>query len=299
VSIARRIRTDAPMVLLRLTLVAVGAVLAADAANQWLVARWRIPLPPPRPPATQASQAPAHKAPLDLAAITKRQIFNSSPGTPAVAPPPTAPSAPLTVVEPLNLNVRLTGTVVGSSPDGSFAMIMDVAGRDEHLYRVGDKVLGEGTVVEIRRDLVRLKRGGAEQVLRLFEEEKPGTATVSVTPAGRAPVEVAPDQYHFVVDRGEIDEALSDMPRLLTQARLLPNFRAGQTDGFRIFNIVPGSIFARIGLKNGDVLHRINDIAIDDPTKFMGVFQGLKDESQISVDLVRGTERKTFEYEIR
>jgi len=287
------------MIFLRLTLVGVGATLAADAVNQWLVAGWEIPLPPPRPVAAPSGQSQAHKAPINLAAITGRDIFNSAPGAvPAGPAGPAEPHTAVTVVEPLNLNVRLTGTVVGTSPEGSFAMIMDVARRDEHLYRVGDKVLDEGTVIEITRDLVRLKRGGAEQVLRLFEEEKPGTMAVNVTsePGLR---EVGPDQFHFVMDRGELDEALSDMPRLLTQARLLPNFRAGQTDGFRIFNIVPGSIFARIGLKNGDVLHRINDIPIEDPTKFMGVFQELKNESQITVDLVRGSDRKTFEYEIR
>jgi len=288
------------MVLLRLTLVGMGATLAADAVNQYLVARWQIPLPPPRATPAAVSESPASRAPTDLAAITRRDIFNSAPaphGT--AAPAPVSPDRPVPVVEPLNLNARLTGTVVGTSPADSFAIIMDVGQRDERPYRLGDKVMGEGVVTEILRDRVRLKRGEAEQVLRLFEEDK--TATATVTPAGNNlnGRQVAPDQYRFVIDRGEVDEALSDMPRLLTQARLLPNFRAGQTDGFRIFNIVPGSIFARIGLKNGDVLHRINDIPIEDPTKFMSVFQDLKDASRINVDLVRGTERKTFEYEIR
>jgi general secretion pathway protein C len=292
---------DALMVLLRLALVAAAAVLAADGVNQWLVGQWRVPPAPPRAPAAPASEAPRPQSPVSFSGITSRNIFNSAPKPAAVpARPAVSAARPVPVIQPLNLNVRLTGTVVGGAPANSFAMILDVARRDESLYRLGDKVLGEGVVVRIDRDQVILKRGEAEQVLRLFEEEEPPQRAAAVTPfeSGR-PEAVGQDEFRFVVDRGEIDEALSDMPRLLTQARLLPNFRAGQTDGFRIFNIVPGSLFARIGLKNGDVLHRINDTPIDDPTKFMGIFQELKDETHISVDLVRGADRKTFEYDIR
>lgn len=297
-SVARRLRTDGLMILLRLTLVAAGATLAADAVNQYLLGRWPVPAPPPAPPAASA-QAPAPSAPVSFAAIVRRGIFNSNPAPAHPAPVATAaPDRPLAVAQPLNLNVRLTGTVVGTSPSDSFAIILDVAGREERLYRMGDKVLGEGTVTEIGRDTVRLRRGDAEQVLRMFEEDQGANASVT-TADTRGPEETGPDQFRFVIDRAEVDDALSDMPRLLTQARLLPNFRAGQTDGFRIFNIVPGSIFARIGLKNGDVIHQINDIPIEDPTKFMSIFQDLKDASQINLDLVRGTERKTFEYEIR
>jgi general secretion pathway protein C len=301
VSSLRIARADALMVLLRLTLVAAAAGLAADGVNQWLVGQWRVPPAPPRAPAAPAPEGPRPQSPVSFSGITDRNIFNSTPA-PAVVParPAVSTARPVPVIQPLNLNVRLTGTVVGGAPANSFAMILDVARRDESLYRLGDKVLGEGVVVKIDRDQVVLRRGEAEQVLRLFEEEEPPQRTAAVVPFGSAPPEaVGQDEFRFVVDRGEIDEALSDMPRLLTQARLLPNFRAGQTDGFRIFNIVPGSLFARIGLKNGDVLHRINDTPIDDPTKFMGIFQELKDETHISVDLVRGGDRKTFEYEIR
>jgi len=295
-SLAQRIRTDVPIVLLRLALVGTAAVLTADAVNHWALARWRPPAVVPAPSASAQQAAPQHR-PASFAPITRRNIFNSAPKPVAVAPTPSRPRhAPVTVVQPLNLNVRLTGTVVGNSPDGSFAMILDVAGREEHLFRLGDKVLDEGLVAEITRDTVRLTRGGAEQVLRLFEEPpQPG----AVAPVSVQRQTVSPEQARFTIDRGEVDEALGDLPRLLTQARLLPNFRSGQTDGFRIFNIVPGSLFARIGLQNGDVLHRVNDTAIEDPSKFMGIFEDLKNESQITLDLVRGNERKTFEYEIR
>jgi general secretion pathway protein C len=298
VSFARRMRTDVPVVLVNLALVGTAAVLAADAVNHWMLSRWRPPPPVPVAAAPAPSTTP-RQGPPNFATITKRNIFNSTPKPVVVTRAPAGPrQAPVTTVQPLNLNVRLTGTVVGAAPENSFAMIYDVSGREERLYRMGDKVLGEGLVVDITRDSVRMTRGGAEQVLRLFEEE----AAAQIQSAAVVPVQqdqVGDGEFSFAIDRGEVEEALHDMPRLLTQARLLPNFRGGQTDGFRIFNIVPGSIFAHIGLRNGDVLHQINDIPIEDPTKFMSIFEELKSQSNITVDLVRGSERLTFEYDIR
>jgi len=297
-NVAHVIRPSGWMVLLRLALLALGAVIAADGVNQWLLGRWQPPSSVPKIEVAPASARP-HQRLAAYPQVVRRNIFDSSPPRQRTTSAPFVASAPAAPVEvPLKLNVRLTGTVVGVSPDTSYAFIIDLGKRKEQLYRVGDRILDEASVTVITRDQVTLVRGSAEQVLHMFEEKKkkhpfPGR--------GQQPrvVAAAEDEGDFEIDRNELNEALEDIPKLLTQARLLPNFRAGVTDGFRIFNIVPNSLFSKIGLKNGDVLHRINDVEVKDPTKFMGLFAELRNASHISLDLVRGKERKTFEYDIR
>ena len=46
---------------------------------------------------------------------------------------------------------------------------------------------------------------------------------------------------------------------LWTRARLVPNFRDGQTVGFRLYAVRPGSLVARLGIANGDTLLAVND----------------------------------------
>ena len=287
------------MVLLRLTLIAVGAFIAADAANQWLVGQWRPEMVASVKESAVPAVTPAKKRPASYPQVARRNVFDSNPSRPTAPvitqPTESTPTAPVEV--PLNLNAQLTGTVVGVTPDQSYAFIIDKTKREEQLYRVGDRIMDEAVVTEIDRDHVKLVRGSAEQVLQMFDEKAKKSASGRPEPVKTAVAE--DDLGELQIDRNELDEALEDIPRLLTQARLLPNFRAGVTDGFRIFNIVPGSLFAKIGLKNGDVLHRINDVEIKDPTKFMGLFSELRDAPNISLDLVRGKDRKTFEYEIR
>ncbi len=283
--------------LIRLLLIGVGAVVAADAVNQTLLGIWRMPPTTVTISTSSPTSTNVPKKPATYRQIVARNIFNSGPVTVAPVISAEGDVAPVEIVEPLNLRVRLTGTVVASAAEQSYAIIRDLTGNKEQLYRVGDRILEEAVVANIQRDSVRLTRGSAEQILRLFEDKnkKPPTGR---NPAVQVATAVNGDESR-VIDRAEIDNALSDLPRLLTQARLLPNFRAGVTNGFRIFNIVPGSLFAKIGLRNGDVLHRINEVEIRDPTKFMGLFTDLRNQSQITLDLVRGGEKKSFEYEIR
>jgi general secretion pathway protein C len=89
------------------------------------------------------------------------------------------------------------------------------------------------------------------------------------------------------------------MGQILTQARALPYLEQGKPVGFRISEIVPGSIYEKIGIVNGDVIQRVNSQDVDDPAKFFQVYQGLKNERNITIDLLRGGQRQTLNYEIR
>jgi general secretion pathway protein C len=89
------------------------------------------------------------------------------------------------------------------------------------------------------------------------------------------------------------------MSQILTQARALPYLENGKTTGFRLSEIVPGSIYEKIGLQNGDVIQKVNSQDVDDPGKFFQLYQGLQNEQNISIDVLRGGQRQTLNYEIR
>src|SRR5207237_8441219 len=96
----------------------------------------------------------------------------------------------------------------------------------------------------------------------------PNTQAASGRPARPAPAAVAAqsgnphiqqvgdNQYN--VDRSEVDSALENMNQLFTQIRAVPHFDGGKSTGFRLFAIRQNSIFDQLGLKNGDIIQRIN-----------------------------------------
>jgi type II secretion system protein C len=106
------------------------------------------------------------------------------------------------------------------------------------------------------------------------------------------------EQGKFMVDRAEVDNALSSMDQLFTQIRAVPQFKEGKAAGLKVLSVKSGSLFAKLGLKRNDVLERVNGQAID-MKQGMEIFTQLKDSQQISIDLLRDGKKTTLEYNIQ
>jgi general secretion pathway protein C len=149
----------------------------------------------------------------------------------------------------------------------------------------------------VKRDRVVIKRpdGGTVEVQVVDDTKIVNMA--SRGPAGAGVRKVSDGRY--VVDQREVASSTDNLNTILTQARALPYQEQGKTTGFRISEIVAGSIYEKIGLQNGDVVQRVNSQDVDDPGKFFQVYQGLKEEKHISIDLLRNGQRQTLNYDIR
>lgn len=294
---------------LHLAMIAAGAYFIADMANVAIGSRLEASIAPRSPGNPSGVPAAASKGTgRDYNAIVGGNIFNSKMRgkQPEVAGPNSDLPLPAVAVPRVPLNQTLIGTVVGSEGE-SYAVIEDIKSREQLLYRIGDPLGEDGKIAKITRNKVIVRRGGEDEILEaaLFPEENkpaPHAAPTVLTPAGAS----APGnnirqagKNSWVMDRREIENAVNNLPQLLTKARIVPNFSGGKPDGFRIFAITEDSLYTKIGLQNGDILHRVNGIEVKDPQNFLKVFEQLKDESTITVDLVRNNQKETFSYEIR
>lgn len=100
------------------------------------------------------------------------------------------------------------------------------------------------------------------------------------------------------IDQQEVDDALSNLDKLYTEIRIVPNFKDGKAAGMKVLAVKPGSLFSKLGLKRGDVLERINGLELD-IKRGMELFGQLKNQKSLKVELVRRGQSKTLEYEIR
>lgn len=189
---------------------------------------------------------------------------------------------------------KLIGTVEGDSFSG--AVLEDSTGT-QNFYRLREKLADGSQIAKITRDKVVLKLADGSAVeLQVSDDTKiVDAAKPDRTVSGIRRVSTG----RFMVDQGIVTSSTENLSQLLTQARALPYIENGKTAGFRITEIVPGSIYEKIGLQNGDVIQRINSQDVDDPGKFFQMYQGLKEEKNITVDVIRNGQRQTFTYEIR
>jgi len=117
--------------------------------------------------------------------------------------------------------------------------------------------------------------------------------------AGRAPAPSRDNAGIRHMSRAAVDIKLNDLPALLTQARAIPHQMGGKPDGFLIQEIVPGSLYAQAGLKNGDVIRKVNGQPVTRPEQGIKLFQSLRNASHIEVRILRGGKPEMLAYDIR
>jgi general secretion pathway protein C len=144
---------------------------------------------------------------------------------------------------------------------------------------------------------------GGEQGLSIFGPPTSAATVATAAPPTTEKKEAGPlvkleGAGKFTIDQKEIDNALSNLDRLYTEIRAVPNFVDGKVSGMKILSVKGGSLFSKLGLQRGDVLQRINGVDLD-VRKGFEIFNQLKDQKSLTVDLVRGGSQQTFEYEIR
>ncbi len=243
--------------------------------------------------------------------ILKRNLFGSKIQS---APPAQIEKseADLDSLPESTLPLKLLGTVVQASGKRSFAVIQDTGTREQQIHFIGDQIREEATLTSITRNKIVLLRNGQEEILEKDEDKSPVPTAASTrtrptrarpssaVTGGQEAVNVRKvGENSFVMDRREIDGVLQDFNKLLTQIRVVPHFADGKPDGFKIFNIRPGSLFASLGMVNGDIIKRVNGLDITGPEQALQMFQQLRDESQVTVDLERFRKNLTLQYEIR
>ncbi len=199
-----------------------------------------------------------------------------------------------------------------------------VDGGESKLARIGSTVDGGAKVIAIaRRYIVVEEEGGKRSYIRLWSKKKPkqGPRIASLRsgahskpfggfrrPAGGAArnnrtnwaegiTKVGPDEYE--IKRSLLDEQLQDLGKLGTQARIIPNYRNGRYEGFKLVGVRPNSLYRAIGIRSGDVIKRVNGVAIDNPSKAIELFEQFRTASEISLDIERRGKVKTFTYKIR
>jgi len=238
--------------------------------------------------------------------ISGRNIFNSDQTGKGIQDGLNLPksTAPLKKTE---LSVKLIGTVVGT-PDTSFAIIEDQKTSKQELFRIDDMIQDSARVMEIARCRVVVLRDGTQEILECPDEEqrraRGGLATAS---AGRQVPSAGGDsntvrkvsETEYMIDESEVQSSLDNINELITQVRVVPNFQDGKANGFKVFAIKPNSIFSKIGLKNGDVIQKINERDITTPDRAFQAFQDLRSERSLNVEILRRGGQQTLRYEIR
>lgn len=209
------------------------------------------------------------------------------------------------------LNIVLLGTIINHDAS-SVAIIKNPDDNKVNGYRSGEVVdiikSEDVKVIEIMncRVVIERQRTGRETIkckdLGEIASTSPAGPSGKRTQARGLDSGSSPDnegiskigENEYEVSRELLEDVLSDPTNIIQQARVIP-----QEDGLRFFGIRSNSIFWKIGIKNGDTLHKINNVELNDVEKALSVFEELRSQSNFTIDFTRAGKQYTYEYNVK
>jgi len=285
-------------VALAVMIVALLALIASDITTHRLGQLFR------KQPARQEAAPAQASQPEDLSAyapILEKGLFGRGAQgklTPFVSQAPQG--KPQAAFAPTDYT--LLGTVIGSMRE-TYALIQKNSSKEERVFRLGDTVFSAGTLASVAKESVEILAGGSK--VRITTPNSAGGQSQAGASGIQAPqvmgqvAAAQPGGGNFVIDQRMLNASLDNIGQTMTDARLLPSMKDGKVEGFRVSEVKPQGVFGTVGIRNGDVLLRINDFPIDSPEKAVQSFASLKGQNRIKLDLVRDGQPATFNYDIR
>ncbi len=211
------------------------------------------------------------EAPAPGPAIAYRPAADATAREPAlqVRRESTNAAAPVQV-ERTELPLRLLGTVVRKDVSESWAAIESTEDQRHFIAAIGGTVLEEATVVAIEAERILLEVDGHRQELVLAGRTP--AKRLAQLPGGGGPADRSPSRegddprvHHvegnlYSLQRQVLAEIIAKPGAILdsTEVRVLPRHEQGRLMGVQVNSILPGSLWARAGVENGDLLTDIN-----------------------------------------
>ncbi len=103
----------------------------------------------------------------------------------------------------------------------------------------------------------------------------------------------------YQIRRAALDQALNNLAALARWVRVAPEVRAGRPVGFRLSAVAPDGPFAKLGLRDEDVLVSVNRIEITTPDRVLDAYGKLRAARHLVLGLLRAGQERQQEYTIR
>jgi general secretion pathway protein C len=195
---------------------------------------------------------------------------------------------------------KLVGTITGPG-DRSYAFIQEGTDPKQKIYRFHEDIDG-GKIVKISRDHIVIRRQKEEEVISFISKEVGSQPVKGPQPPPRSATGETVRRMssnRFLINREDATASVGDVNKFMTQARMKPHFEMGKPSGYSVSEIIPGSLIEKIGLRNNDIIKKVNGQMINKPEEVYQAYAQLLKDANIEVEIERGGRSEVFRYEIK
>lgn len=189
-------------------------------------------------------------------------------------------------------DLKLLGTVTGP-PGIARALVLKKGEKQPGVFKLWKDLYGF-TITGIESSKIHLKKNSETYELNLFEKK---AAASSGKPAGAE--SSAGGVVKKSISRAEMQQkVMNDVDNAMQGIQAGPHRVNGQIEGFKLIRIRPYNILYEYGIRSGDIIKRINGKKVDSTEKLFNMWQGMKNESKMVIDVERNGQIITFEVNI-
>jgi len=217
----------------------------------------------------------------------------------------------LLLADELQQHLKLLGVIEGGNRP-AVVLIKNLDNNQIKAIRINGSVWTFGTIVSVGRNSIIIKE--PDNRLTTLSSKLGGSlsrrlgdsATLAHTPL--MPVDgdrYSEDGFQRVGNKIEVDSRYRDrmvkeeLPKILMQASSEPVVEGSEIKGFRIFQIEPGSIYQKMGVKDGDVVQEINGVPLNNVAKTIQFMNGLKTENSVTVKVLRNGQSTSLDLNVK
>ncbi len=220
--------------------------------------------------------------------------------------PPKIEAKPI-IKEPLLTEVLvLKGTVTGIGVV-PLAVIENRQSKTESVYTEGAEVAGAKIVRIEEGKVILLDRENKEIRLVLSSVSGRGGMGVAINPFGSTEKELAKNQpvsegiknkEVTPVSLAAVAQTVAQNPEELKNLRVTPAVAEGKIAGYTVKNIPPNSLAAKYGFQSGDVVTKVNGIALESLSKLNAIYRSIKPGASFVVEVVRSGTPVTLRFQL-
>lgn len=198
--------------------------------------------------------------------------------------------------------IVLHGTIVMNDESLSVALIQQEGNATKFAVKK-DEAFFDNKFIAMKVDRKRLcfqvRESQEFEYIEIPDESAGIGVSASLGDSGGGIVPVSESEY--LVKNDFLQKNLLNLNEVLQTARAVPyvDSRTGAFKGFLVQSIDPTSPFAALGIRQGDVLTSVNSILMDNPGKGLEAFQQLRDAKSINLEVIRGGQKTSLNYQVK
>lgn len=192
----------------------------------------------------------------------------------------------------LNLSKYELKAVYYTSPSKGWISIEDKGNNESYILKNGEQIDGY-ELFEIFKTYVIFKKSSKEYKLEIKEKE---ISNYDMNQSNNEEINIK--NNGAIVNREYLNSYLTNMEKIWNNISIKEIQNGNKIDGFKIESINKDSAFAKLGLKEGDIIKSVNNSVLESYADAFKVYNNMENTKYLNMEILRNNEIVELNYEI-